>query len=190
MVTALDKNTALILIDLQKSIVQNPAIKDASQVLQQVTKLVDAFRRQGLPIVVVNVNPAGAVWTRSRKDARAAQQPPRPDALEITPEVVTQPGDIFITKRTWGAFYETALDETLRQRAVTGIVLAGISTSIGVEGTARGASERGYNIAFARDAMTDSVPDAHERSLKYIFPRIGEVDDTDRIIEKLIHADE
>ena len=33
--------------------------------------------------------------------------------------------------------------------------------------------------------MTDMFADAHENSLKYIFPRIGEVDDTDKIIEKL-----
>ena len=65
-------------------------------------------------------------------------------------------------------------------------MIAGISTSIGVEGTARGASERGYNIAFAKDAMTDMFAEAHERSLKYIFPRIGEIDDTDKIIEKLL----
>jgi nicotinamidase-related amidase len=64
-------------------------------------------------------------------------------------------------------------------------VMAGISTSIGVEGTARQASERGYNITFASDAMTDMVAEAHERSIKYIFPRMGEVDITEKIIEKL-----
>ena len=97
----------------------------------------------------------------------------------------TKPDDIFITQKCWGAFYETALDEELKKRNVSGIVLAGISTSIGVEGTARQASERGYNIAFARDAMTDMVATAHENSLKYIFPRMGEVDDTDKIVAKL-----
>jgi nicotinamidase-related amidase len=74
----------------------------------------------------------------------------------------------------------------LQKRKVTGIVLAGVATSIGVEGTARHASERGYNITFAKDAMTDMFADAHEHILKYIFPRIGEVDDTDKIIEVLL----
>ncbi len=121
-----------------------------------------------------------------RKDANPPQRAPfSEDLLEIAPEIKTQPGDIFITKHTWGAFYETALDEELKKRNVTGIVLAGISTSIGVEGTARGASERGYNITFAKDAMTDMFADAHEHSLKHIFPRIGEVDEADKIIEKL-----
>jgi nicotinamidase-related amidase len=149
-------------------------------------KLVEAFRKAELPIVVVNVNPSKAVWMKVRKDANPPQRAPfSEDLLEIAPEIKTQPGDIFITKHTWGAFYETALDEELKKRNVTGIVLAGISTSIGVEGTARGASERGYNITFAKDAMTDMFADAHEHSLKHIFPRIGEVDEADKIIEKL-----
>jgi nicotinamidase-related amidase len=65
-------------------------------------------------------------------------------------------------------------------------VLAGVATSIGVEGTARAASEHRYNVTFARDAMTDIFADAHERSLQYIFPRIGEIGETDEIIAKMI----
>ncbi len=78
------------------------------------------------------------------------------------------------------------MDEELKKRNITGIVIGGVSTSIGVEGTARQASERGYNITFAKDAMMDMFIDAHENSLKYIFPRMGEIDTTDKIIEKLI----
>jgi hypothetical protein len=33
--------------------------------------------------------------------------------------------------------------------------------------------------------MTDMFAEAHEKSLKYIFPRIGEMDTTARIIEFL-----
>ncbi|MGI4805729.1 MAG: isochorismatase family protein, partial [Janthinobacterium lividum] len=81
--------------------------------------------------------------------------------------------------------YRTVLDEELKKRNITQIVLAGVATSIGIEGTARAANERGYNIAFAQDAMTDRIAEAHENSLKYIFPRIGEIGDTMEIIKKL-----
>lgn len=186
MITSLDKNTALVLIDLQKSVVQLPLAKPVAGILENVAKLVEAFRRAGLPILIINVNPAGAAWTKARKDANPLPVTTfKEDWLDITPEIKTMPGDVFITKHTWGAFYETMLDEELKKRNITGIVLAGISTSIGVEGTARGASERDYNISFAKDAMTDMFVEAHENSLKYIFPRIGEIDDTDKIIEKL-----
>jgi nicotinamidase-related amidase len=186
MITDLDRNTALILIDLQKGIVKIPPADVVNKIVQNVVKLVDAFHKAGLPVVVVNVNPGSSGWLNARKDAKKASSAAfEGDSLHIIPEIKTQPGDIFITKHTWGAFYETALDETLKKRKITGIVLAGISTSIGVEGTARQASERGYNITFAEDAMTDPVPEAQDRSLKYIFPRMGEVGDTDQIIQKL-----
>lgn len=186
MITALDKNTALVLIDLQNGVVKLPPADVVNNIVQNVVKLVDAFHKAGLPVIVVNVNPAYSKWLTSRKDAKPTNRASfEGDSLNIIPEIKTHAGDVFITKHTWGAFYETPLDEELKKRNIAGIVLAGISTSIGVEGTARQASERGYNVTFAKDAMTDSAPEAQERSLKYIFPRIGEVGNTDDILAKL-----
>jgi nicotinamidase-related amidase len=183
MITALDKNTALVLIDLQKGITSNKLANPIEGILINAAKLVAAFRKAGLPIVIVNVNPAGAKWLSARKEPAAPSKPFAADWLEIVPEIKTEPTDIFITKHTWGAFFETALHDELQKRNVTGIVLGGVSTSIGVEGTARQASEFGYNVTFAKDAMTDLFADAHAHSLKFIFPRIGEIDDTEKIIE-------
>ena len=183
MVTAIDKNTALVLIDLQKGIVGFPTAHPVAGILENSAKLVAAFRTAGLPVVIVNVNPAGAKWTRARKDAKQPAGAFKDDFLEITHEIKTQPNDIFITKHTWGAFFETALQAELQKRGVTGIILAGVATSIGVEGTARQASEFGYNVTFASDAMTDMVLAAHENSINIIFPRIGEVDVTEKIVE-------
>ncbi|RKR81155.1 nicotinamidase-related amidase [Mucilaginibacter gracilis] len=185
MVTSLDKNTALVLIDLQKGIIALPLAHPVAGVLANAAKLVEAFRKAGQPIVVVNVNTGNAKWTKSRKDSKQGAFTPPENWLEIADEIKTEATDIFITKHTWNAFYETAIDEELKKRDITGIVLAGIATSIGVEGTARAASERGYNITFATDAMTDMVAEAHDNSIKIIFPRIGEADTTDKIIEML-----
>jgi len=186
MVTVLDKNTALVLIDLQKGIVAMPLANSMERVLVNAAKLVAAFRKASLPIVIVNVNPALNKRPATRKTPAAQSGAFKEDWLEIVDDIKTQPTDIFITKSTWGAFFETSLHEELQKRNITGIVLAGVATSIGVEGTARQATELGYNIAFAKDAMADRFADAHEHSLKYIFPRIGEVDDTDKIIEHLV----
>jgi len=186
MVTTVDKNTALVLIDLQNGVVHLPLAHPVDSVLQNATKLITAFRSAGLPIVIVNVDPRTNPANGLRKDAKAPASTFNEDSLKITPEIITAEGDIFITKNTWNAFSNPALNEALKKLSVTGIVLAGISTSIGVEGTARAASENGYNITFAKDAMTDMFADAHAHSLKYIFPRLGEVDDTDKIIEKLV----
>jgi nicotinamidase-related amidase len=185
MVTSLDKKTALVLIDLQKGIVQFPVVKPANEILAKAAALVSAFRKANLPVVVVNVDPTKSLLNNMRTDANAKFTSFPDEWFEITPEIETIEDDIFITKNAWNAFTNPNLDIELKKRGITGIILAGISTSIGVEGTARAASELGYNITFAQDATTDTNADAYEHSVKLIFPRLGEVDDTDRIIEVL-----
>ncbi len=196
MVTALDAKTALVLIDLQKGIMGMATAHPTTGVIEKSAQLIDAFRSKGLPVVIVNVNPLGAKWTQSRvdtpgmpkgeeaiKQARAGME--AGGFFDIVPEIKTTADDIFITKTSWGAFYGTALDEELQKRGVTGIVLAGVATSIGVEGTARDASVRGYNLTFATDAMTDMHQSAHDHSISLIFPRIGETGTTEEIIKKM-----
>jgi len=185
MITALDKNTALVLIDFQNSVVAMPAVHPMDEILDNANKLTAVFRKKKLPVVVVNVQPANAAWLLSRKDVKMPAFPDDENLYQITNKLQTDNSDIFITKHTWNAFFETTLHEQLQKKAVTGIVLAGISTSIGVEGTARAASELGYNISFVTDAMTDRQPEAHERSLQFIFPRIGETGTTTDIIAML-----
>ena len=187
MITTLDKKTALILIDLQNMVVELPLAHPVKDIVHNANELAKAFRKAGQPVVIVNVNPAGAAWTKTRKESNpAARVALKEGWLDIAPDIETHPYDIFITKHTWSAFYETTLDEELKKRGVTGIVLGGISTSIGVEGTARDASVKGYNLALAKDAMTDMFIEAHENSLKYILPRIGEIDTTAKVIEFLL----
>lgn len=186
MITTLDKNIALVLIDLQKSIVQLPLAHSVDKILENSARLLAAFREAKQPVVIVNVNPVGSAAFKARKDSiPTGGSIPGADFLEIAPEIKVEEGDIRITKRQWGAFYQTGLHDELQKRGITQIVLAGIATSIGVEGTARSANEFGYNIAFASDAMTDMFPDAHTNSFKYIFPRLGEIGTTDEIIARL-----
>lgn len=181
MITAIDKNTALVLIDLQNSVMAVPIVHSMDDILSNANKLISAFREKNLPIVFVNVKPGGS-WLNARKETKMPAYPDDENLYKITDKLHTESSDIFITKHTWNAFFETSLNDELRRRNITGIVLAGVATSIGVEGTARTASELGYNISFASDAMSDRNEDAHKHSLEYIFPRIGEVGSTYDII--------
>jgi nicotinamidase-related amidase len=105
--------------------------------------------------------------------------------IELVPELDRQPDDYTVTKHQWGAFYGTPLDSYLRSRNVTQIFQAGISTSKGVESTARGAHERGYNVVLIVDAMTDTDAEAHRNSIDRIFPRVGESTGAADVLAKL-----
>lgn len=58
---------------------------------------------------------------------------------ELVPELELHPDDDLVTKQRVGAFIGTSLDDPLRQRGVTQVLLAGIAASAGVEATARSA---------------------------------------------------
>ena len=104
---------------------------------------------------------------------------------DFIPELGQQPDDVVVTKRTWGAFASTDLEARLNALGVTQVVVVGVSTGTGVESTARQAYEAGFNVTLAVDAMTDTRPEAHDYSLRNVFPRLGETGATDEIINLL-----
>jgi nicotinamidase-related amidase len=104
---------------------------------------------------------------------------------DFLPELKQQASDHVVTKRTWGAFTGTDLEQHLKVNGVTQVVIAGVATSAGVESTARHAHELGFNVALATDAMTDRNMEAHERSIKMIFPRLGETGTSREIVDLL-----
>jgi nicotinamidase-related amidase len=180
-ITSLDPKTALILIDLQKGIVTFPVAHPIGEVVEHAAALADAFRRHGLPVVLVNA--AGGAPGRTERTRPRGEFPA--GWTDLVAELNQQPEDHTVTKRTWGAFTNTDLDEHLKKPGVTQVVVAGIATSIGVESTARQAHELGFNVALAIDAMTDMSPEAHSNSITRIFPRLGETGTTKEIIALL-----
>lgn len=179
--TELDDTVALIVIDLQKGIVNTPTVRPAMEIVDKAAQLARAFRKRDLPVALVNVagRPPG------RTDAGAPNVARPADWTELVSELEQQSSDYLVTKQCPGAFIGTSLDEILRRRGVAQIFLAGISTSVGVESTARSAYDLGYNVVFVVDAMTDRDAEAHRLSLEKIFPRLGETTTTDDVLKML-----
>jgi nicotinamidase-related amidase len=84
-----------------------------------------------------------------------------------------------------GAFGSTDLEKRLKLAGVTQVVIIGVATGTGVESTARQAFEQGFNVTLAIDAMTDTRPEAHDYSIRNVFPRLGETGTTQEIIDLL-----
>lgn len=181
-VTTLDPTSALIIIDLQRGIAALPQAQSIAGVVRKAHWLADTFRARRLPVVLVNV--AGRAPGRTEQAARLPDPLPA-DWAELLPEIGPQAEDILVTKHSWGAFTRTGLEDRLRGLGVTQVVIAGVSTGIGVETTARQAFELGFNVTLAVDAMTDPRPQAHDHSLTQVFPRLGETGTTDEIIALL-----
>ncbi|MBB5056513.1 nicotinamidase-related amidase [Granulicella aggregans] len=177
--TKLDPNTALIVIDLQKGIANADSLPSITAVIDRTRKLLSAFRAKNLTVVLVNV--AGRAPGRTEQGPRSSV-PFAVDWTDLLPELDQQPNDIVVTKRSWGAFATTDLEQQLKSRGVTQIVVTGVATSVGVEATARQAYEQGFNVTLAIDAMTDLREEAHQHSLTNVFPRLGETGSTKEIL--------
>jgi nicotinamidase-related amidase len=180
-VTKIDERAALVVIDLQKGITAMVAPDLMAEIIGRAAELAKAFRERGLAVVLVNVT-GGAP---GRTEVVRPKMTFAPDWAELVAELGQQPGDVLITKERWCAFIGTRLDEALRERGVTQIVLAGVATSVGVESTARSAYDLGYSVALVVDAMTDRDAEAHRYSVEKIFPRLGETDTTENVLKLL-----
>ncbi|MGH3125004.1 MAG: isochorismatase family protein, partial [Streptosporangiaceae bacterium] len=179
--TTLDAQPALVVIDLQKGITAVPVVHPIDDIIERSARLAAAFRRHGLPVVLVNAT--GGAPGRTETSRAAFSRPP--DWADLVEDLDQQPDDLLVTKRTWGAFHGTSLDTLLRERGVTQVVLTGVATSAGVESTARSAHEHGYHVALVTDAMTDRDGDAHENSVQRIFPKLGETATTHDVLTML-----
>jgi nicotinamidase-related amidase len=181
------KSTALVLIDLQNGIVARPlAPHSAADIIANSAKLAASLRAKSGTAVYVRVELADVLTLPVDAPTRDPNAPPPPpSASQIVPESGYQPTDLLITKRQWGAFYGTELDQQLRRRRIRTILLGGIATNFGVESTARAAFDRGYELIFVEDAMSSVTAPAHEFAVKSIFPRMGRVRTMEQVLEAL-----
>jgi nicotinamidase-related amidase len=180
--TTLDPRPALIVIDLQKGIVDAATVHPTGEIVERSARLADEFRRHDLPVVLVNVTGGAPGRTdRSRPPGIISS----PDWADLVDELCAQPGDHLVTKQRRNAFHDTGLDAHLRGLGVTQVVLTGISTTSGVESTARSAYDYGYHVVLAIDAMTDTDPCAHANSVERIFPKLGQTAMTAEILDML-----
>jgi nicotinamidase-related amidase len=145
----IEPTAALVVVDLQERL-RTRGVPGFAAVVARTADLAQAFRQTGRPVVLVTVG----------------------EDVPL-PELDPQPDDLRVTKPGWGALTRTGLDDELRARGVTQVVLTGVATSIGVESTARAAHDLGYDLVLVTDAVADVDPAEHEHSLARILPRLG-----------------
>src|SRR5690606_23195701 len=129
------------------------------EVISRVSDLVDAARVGGALVVYVRTSflPDESDALHPKMDVVRPARPVRPEGWDqIVPQLTPLPTEPVVVKRSFDAFYGSELDLELRRHGIDTIVIAGISTNFGVEGTARSAYNIGYDVVFAEDAMGTS----------------------------------
>ncbi|WP_373468455.1 isochorismatase family cysteine hydrolase [Acidianus infernus] len=149
-------NSVLVVWDVQEALVNS--IFNKEEFLQKLKELISAARQYNVPIVYTKITPLPERF-----------QPPYMrrsfNPGDIVKEVYPLEGDVVLNKNTTSIFVGTNFELMLRNAGIQAIVFTGIATDIGVETSARHAQALGYLPVIAREAVSSSDKDAHERSL-------------------------
>jgi len=78
-------------------------------------------------------------------------------------------------KRGLNAFSNTDLDETLKERGITDVVIAGVVTSICIDSTGRAAHERGYRVSVVKDCTAGRTEFEQDFYCDKVFPLYAKV---------------
>lgn len=169
--------SALLIWDMEYAIGPNAFnYKDMLPKLQELSALA---RRVGVPVFYSVqtgfdlVKEEAGVWVRVRmKRAKAAdpsqllKEKENPHDREIIEELKPQPQDIVFQKRRPDGFVGTDFDLMLRSRNVKTILIGGVATEGGVEGTARSGRNLGYDMVVLKDAVGSRNRELHDMALK------------------------
>lgn len=138
----LPRNTALLLIDVQEAF-DNPrwGARNNPQAEENIGRLLKAWRKAAEPVFHV------------RHLSLEENSTLREDAPGSAIKAIAQPiaGEPLISKHVNSAFIGTDLEEQLRRRGITHMVIAGLTTDHCVSTTARMAGNLGFQVYFVSD---------------------------------------
>ena len=201
MALTIDKaHAALLAMDFENDIVhEDGAFKDfgfaqmvkQNDVLSKAGRLLDAARRSGLKVIYVSVkfrpgHPEASPYSGLMQGAAQANALVEGTwGASIHDEVAPREGEPVVTKRAVSAFGGSDLANLLSASGITTLVLTGVATNFVVEGTAREASDRGYNVVVVSDCCTSNSEQAHEMALSNALPFLTTISNSDEVIAVL-----
>src|SRR6266705_1172676 len=173
------KRTALLIWDMENAI--GPNAFNYKDILGNLKSLSALARRIGVPVFYSVqtgfdlLKEEAGVWVRIRMKRAKAADPSQllnekddPHDREIVEELKPQPQDVVFRKRRPDGFVGTDFDLVLRSKGVKTIVIGGVATEGGVEGTARSARNLGYDMVILKDCVGSRNRELHEMALKLV----------------------
>ncbi len=168
------KKSALLIWDLEYAIAPNAF--NYAEIAPRLKTIAEHARKVGVPVFYSQQmhydlkSAEGDVWARVRAKrggaAGEAKIPAGKKGHDIVEELAPRPGDIVFQKRRPDGFIGTDLDLMLRNRGVRTLLIGGVATEGGVEGTARSGRNLGYYTVILRDCVGSRNREFHEAALK------------------------
>ena len=194
------RHTALLVMDLENDIIHpDGAFKDFgfakmvadNNLLGKTNELLAAARGAGVTVIYISVKfrpgyperPANAGLWEAIHGANALVEGTW--GAEIHEQVAPQKGEAVVTKRAASAFAASDLDQILRAGHIGTLILAGVATNFVVEGTARQASDLGFNTIVVSDCCASMSQEAHDSALTTALPFLATISNLEEVVAAL-----
>ena len=201
MALELDKSkTALLAMDFENDIVhEEGALKDfglaqmvkENDILAKVSTMLDAARSAGVKVVYVSVkfrpgHPEVSPYTGLFQAVVATNALVEGTwGAQIHETVAPRDGEPVVTKRAVSAFAASDLEKLLNASSISTLLLCGVATNFVVEGTAREAADRGYNVVVVGDCCSSMSQEAHDAALNTVLPFLATITTLDEVTAAL-----
>ncbi|MFJ9841294.1 cysteine hydrolase [Kitasatospora sp. NPDC101155] len=179
-------HTALLVLDCQPAVLAAlPEGGDREALLDRVEAAVADVRAAGGTVAHVRVGFTEADWdaipAANKSFGPLAQHRAmhhEDPAAAVHERLAPRDGDLVVRKTRFGALSTTDLDRQLRERGITTLVVAGISTGGAVLSTVLDAADRDYRLYVLSDGIADPDPEVHDVLLHRVLPSRAHLVDT------------
>ncbi len=184
----MNKQTLLMLIDLQYAI-DHPdwGQRNNPEAEKQMVRLLTEWRQRSMPLLHIK---------HMSVDPTSHYRPGQP-GNDFREETKPLPGEEVLEKSSNSAFVGTGLEDTLKARGISDIVIVGVITNNSVEATARMSGNLGFHTTVVLDATYTfgradfagawrTADEVHNMSLANMAGEYAEIRSTDEVLSLMI----
>ena len=166
---------ALLMIDMQGGFIEESSslcVSGAKATIEACGRALDIARKRGVLIYHVNrryaidgsdVEPVRReLWEQGGKPLSAAQ----PTSLEAPDRLKALEGEHVLIKPRFSAFFDTSLDDDLRERNVNTVILAGTTTPNCIRTTCYDALSLNYDVVIVEDATSSRSSEVQKANIE------------------------
>jgi nicotinamidase-related amidase len=199
--------TAMLVVELQNDLVQESlaggkglsgklaqAVRDR-KVLATLAPLLETCRAGGVPVLYATKerHPSlpqpdhAPIYRFGSKDPDFLRHGSR--GAQVVDEIAPRDGDLVLPRFTSiDPSHGSELWSALGRLGTRTLVVAGVSTNMAVEGTVRGAANRGYRVVVVEDCCASFPEEWHRFSVDNILPLLAVVTTADEVAAALERA--
>lgn len=190
--------SALVIVDVQNDYChkegslakQGLDVSMAEKMMPNLHRMIRACKEKKVPVIYIQTihedSTDSKTWVKRlkgksqtdlcRKDTWGAE------FFQLTPD---EKEDVIVVKHRYSAFINTRFDSVLRAMEIETLLMAGVSTNICVESTARDGFMLDYDVLLLSDCTGAFTQEAYEMSLETINQFFGSVTSSEEILKSL-----